>query len=189
MKVAYCYYLLSYNKGEIMGKTKSISEILNELPECVSLIEDKPDYLDCQKKEISKNITAFEAYKMMTSRQPEWLRILFKIRDNIVRPAGIRAIEGFTYLDEERIQSGETNAAHFFTITENTADKLTLEIKDSHLDVCLCLRITDNTQQPDKKMLYLIASVKNHNFWGRLYMMPVSKLHPFIVNKLFENIV
>ncbi|PIT49694.1 DUF2867 domain-containing protein [Snodgrassella alvi] len=172
----------------MISRQKAISKVQRELPDNVTMIADELDYLDCQKKEICKNITAYEAYKMMTSHQPEWLRMLFNLRDIVVKPAGVRAIKGFTNLEENKYQSGQINTAHFFTITEDIADKLTLIVKDSHLDVCLCLRITENISNPDKNLLYLVASVKNHNFWGRLYMLPVSVLHPFIVHKLFENI-
>ncbi|KDN12771.1 hypothetical protein SALWKB12_0578 [Snodgrassella communis] len=172
----------------MINRQKTISKTLTELPDNVTLVAEKLDYLDCQRKEICKNITAYEAYKMMTSNQPEWLRMLFNLRDILVKPAGVRAIQGFTNLDEDKYKSGQINTAHFFTITEDTADKLTLIVKDSHLDVCVCVRITENTSNPGKNMLYLVASVRNHNFWGRLYMLPVSVLHPFIVHKLFENI-
>ena len=58
-------------------------------------------------------------------------------------------------------------------------------MKDSHLDVCVYLRVVDNN---DKNKLYLITSVKNHNFVGKLYMLPVSIVHPYIVTNLFKNI-
>lgn len=141
-----------------------------------------------RRKKFAKNITACEAYKMMTSNQPEWLRMLLNLRDILVKPAGVRAIQGFTNLDEDKYKSGQINAVLFFTITEDTADKLTLIVKDSHLDVCICVRIIENTSNPSKNILYLVASVRNHNFWGRLYMLPVSILHPFIAHKLVDNI-
>lgn len=50
------------------------------------------------------------------------------------------------------------------------------------------LRINENAQNPHENMLYLITSVKNHNLWGRMNMVLVAVIHPYIVKKLFENI-
>ncbi|WP_081300778.1 DUF2867 domain-containing protein [Gilliamella apicola] len=166
-------------------KQKHIQQILAVLPNNITLIDEKIDYLDYQTIAIAKNITALDAYKIMTSHQPKWLEFLFKIRDFLVRLVGIKSIYGFNQLEQEHNNLESLNTLHFFTIIEQTPDKLTLQVKDSHLDVCLCLRIINNSE--DSNMLYLIASVNNHNFWGKLYMMPVSVLHPFIVRQLFSN--
>ncbi|MGE9548503.1 DUF2867 domain-containing protein [Snodgrassella sp. CS2] len=67
---------------------------------------------------------------------------------------------------------------------EKQKDTLTLTIRD-HLDVCLCIRIIKTKDYINK--LYVIISVKIHNFWGKLYMAPVFIIHPYIVYKLFNN--
>ncbi|PIT21897.1 hypothetical protein BGI36_04725 [Snodgrassella communis] len=97
----------------MINRQKTISKMLIELPDNVTLVAEKSDYLDCQKKEICKNITAYETYKVMTSNQPEWLRMLFNLRDVLVKPAGVRAIQGFTNLDEDKYKSGQINTVHF----------------------------------------------------------------------------
>ncbi|WP_100152138.1 DUF2867 domain-containing protein [Snodgrassella alvi] len=65
-----------------------------------------------------------------------------------------------------------------FTIIEKQKDTLTLTIRD-HLDVCSCIRIIETKDYINK--LYVIISVKIHNFGGKLYMAPVSIIHPYIV--------
>lgn len=166
-------------------KKKHIQQILAVLPNDTTLVGEKIDYLDYQTIAIAKNITALDAYKIMTSYQPKWLEFLFKIRDFLVRLVGIKPVHGFNKSEPHHHNLETSNTLHFFTIIEQTPDKLILQVKDSHLDVCLCLRIINNTEKIN--MLYLIASVNNHNFWGKLYMMPVSILHPFIVRQLFRN--
>ncbi|MCO6551348.1 MAG: DUF2867 domain-containing protein [Gilliamella sp.] len=170
------------------NKQNNIIKVRQTLPDNVSFIAEEIDYLDCQKKDISKKLTAYEVYKMMTSYQPRWLKILFKIRDCLVKLIGVKAINGFDSSAENKHQPDESNMADFFTITEETDDKLTLVVKDCHLDVCVCIRVVDKGNDISKNTVYLIASVKNHNIWGKLYMLPVAILHPYIVNKLFENI-
>ncbi|QYN43903.1 MULTISPECIES: DUF2867 domain-containing protein [unclassified Gilliamella] len=165
-------------------KQKATIKLLKSLLNNITLIDEKVDYLSYQSLDVCKNITAFEVYKMMTSYQPKWLVGLFKIRDFLGKSIGIKPINGFDNLAEKEPDIGST--VHFFTIIEKTRDTFTLIIRDFHLDVCLCLRIIETNDH--KKKLYLITSVKIHNFWGRLYMVPVSIIHPYIVYKLFKNI-
>lgn len=165
-------------------KHKATIKLLNSLLVNITLIDEKVDYLSYQCLDICKNITAYEVYTMMTSYQPKWLIGLFKIRDFLGKIIGIKPINGFDNLVEKEPDIGST--VHFFTIMEKKRDTLTLIIRDFHLDVCVYLRIMETNDH--KKKLYIITSVKNHNFWGRLYMVPVSILHPYIVYKLFENI-
>lgn len=162
-------------------KQKVTIEKLNNLLNKVTLISDNVDYISYQCLDISKNISAYDAYKMMTSNQPKWIEVLFRIRDFLGEIVGIKAIKGFDKLGDNEPDIG--SLVHFFTVAAKEKDALTLVVKDLHLDVCVYIRIVDN-----KNKLYLITSVKNHNFIGKLYMMPVSILHPYIVSKLLENI-
>lgn len=120
----------------------------------------------------------------MTSFQPKWMGGLFKIRDFLGKRVGIKPINGFDNLEEKEPDIG--SKVHFFTIIEKKKDTLTLIIRDLHLDVCLCIRIIETENYKNK--LYVITSVKVHIFLGKLYMAPVSIIHPHIVYKLFENI-
>ena len=165
-------------------KQKATFKLLNSLLDNITLIDEKVDYLSYQCLDICKNITAYEVYTMMTSYQPKWLVGLFKIRDFLGKSIGIKPINGFNNQVEKEPDIGST--VHFFTIMEKKRDTLTLIIRDFHLDVCVYLRIIETNDH--KKKLYFITSVKFHNFWGRLYMVPVSIIHPYIVYKLFENI-
>jgi hypothetical protein len=168
-------------KQENIKKTRQI------LPSNATLIANEIDYLDYQKKAISKNLTAYQAYEIMTSHQPKWLEILFRIRDCLVKAVGIKPINGFSRSRKENHDSNLNKIVHFFTITEETDNKLTLVVKDSHLDVCVCIIVIDEHDNSNKNTLYLIASVKNHNIWGKLYMLPVSILHPYIVKRLYSK--
>lgn len=165
-------------------KQKLSFERLNGLLSNITLVDEKVDYLSYQSQEVCKNVTAYEAYQMMTSHQPKWLAGLFKIRDFFGKRVGIKPINGFNKLEETDPDIG--SKVHFFTIIEKQKDTLTLTISDHHLDVCLCIRIIETKDYKNK--LYVITSVKIHNFWGKLYMAPVSIIHPYIVYKLFDNI-
>ncbi len=166
------------------SKTKLVIDNLNGLLNQLTLVAEDIDYLSYQTTSLPKDISAYDAYRMMTQSQPKWLKILFQLRDFLGLMVGIRTIKGFEQLSENIPNIGDI--VHFFNVIELEKDKLTLIVRDHHLDVCLHLRlIEDNDKQNN---LYVITSVKNHNFIGKLYMVPVSVLHPFIVNRLLRNL-
>ena len=165
-------------------KINIINKLNRLLNHQVTLIAEDIDYLSYQTASLPQDISAYDAYRIMTQSQPKWLKILFQMRDFLGRMVGIRTIKGFNQLTEDIPNIGDL--VHFFTVFELEKDKLTLVIKDHHLDVCLHLRLIDDNDQQNK--LYVITSVKNHNFIGKLYMVPVSVLHPFIVNRLLRNL-
>ena len=165
-------------------KTNIINKLNSLLNHQVTLIAEDIDYLSYQTASLPHDISAYDAYRIMTQSQPKWLKILFQMRDFLGRMVGIRTIKGFNQLTEDIPNIGDL--VHFFTVFELEKDKLTLVIKDHHLDVCLHLRLIDDSDQQNK--LYVITSVKNHNLIGKLYMVPVSVLHPFIVNRLLRNL-
>ncbi|PXZ05852.1 DUF2867 domain-containing protein [Gilliamella apicola] len=166
------------------SKTKLVIDNLNKLFNQVTLVAENIDYLSYQTASLPQDISVYDAYRIMTQSQPKWLKILFQMRDFLGRMVGIRTIKGFNQLTEDIPNIGDF--VHFFTVFELEKDKLTLVIKDHHLDVCLHLRLIDDNDKQNK--LYVITSVKNHNLIGKLYMVPVSVLHPFIVNRLLRNL-
>ncbi|OCG02289.1 DUF2867 domain-containing protein [Gilliamella sp. wkB112] len=165
-------------------KQKDTLNTLKALLNHITLVADNVDYLSYQSVNIPKNISSYDAYKMMTYHQPIWLRLLFSLRDFLGKIVGIESIKGFDKLGDDEPNVGST--AHFFTITEKDKQTLTLVVRDSHLDVCVHIRLVHANDFQNK--LYLITSVKNHNVIGKLYMLPVSIMHPYIVRNLFKNL-
>ncbi|OCG07627.1 hypothetical protein A9G13_05215 [Gilliamella sp. wkB178] len=166
------------------SKQKDTLNTLRVLLNHITLVADDVDYLSYQSMNIANNISPYEAYKMMTNHQPKWLGLLFSIRDFLGKIVAIEPIKGFDKLGEDEPSIGST--VHFFTITEKDKQTLTLVVRDSHLDVCVHIRLLRANDYQNK--LYLITSVKNHNVIGKLYMLPVSIMHPFIVRNLFKNL-
>ena len=165
-------------------KTNIINKLNRLLNHQVTLIAEDIDYLSYQTVSLPQDISAYDAYRIMTQSQPKWLKILFQMRDFIGRIVGIRTIKGFEQLSENIPNIGDI--VHFFNVMELEKNKLTLIIRDHHLDVCLHLCLIEDNDKQNK--LYVITSVKNHNFIGKLYMAPVSVLHPLIVNRLLKNL-
>ncbi|WP_123436484.1 DUF2867 domain-containing protein, partial [Pseudomonas brassicacearum] len=60
-------------------------------------------------------------------------------------------------------------------------DLLVLSVKDRHLDVMICLSITD-------RVFTITSTVVTHNVFGRLYMLPVGLVHKLLVNRDLERL-
>lgn len=66
----------------------------------ITLVDEKVDYLSYQSQEVCKNVTAYQAYELMTFHQPKWLAELSKIRDFLGKRIGINPINRFNKLEE-----------------------------------------------------------------------------------------
>lgn len=158
--------------------------VADNFPEDIDLIcaKEQLDYFDVQTMEISNELSAMDFYVLMTQHQPKWIGYSFSVRDFFCRLFGIKTIQGFTEGGIDR----EAKKAHFFQILDEQQDKLTLAIRDKHLDVCICIRLMPLNEQ--KNRVHVIASVKEHNILGKIYMVPVAKFHPIVVKSMFKNI-
>ncbi len=64
----------------------------------------------------------------------------------------------------------------FFLVEHSAPDVLVLTERDRHLDVMICLSISD-------RVFTITSSVVIHNAFGRFYMVPVGQVHKLIVNR------
>jgi len=73
-----------------------------------------------------------------------------------------------------------------FSIYAQTPDELVMGIDDRHLDVRVSvLKRPDN--DPSKYVISTVVVV--HNLLGRIYMLPVGRIHPLIVRALMRRAV
>lgn len=70
------------------------------------LVDEKVDYLSYQSQKVCKNVTAYEAYELMTFHQPKWLAGLSKLKDFLGKRVGINPINRFNKLEETELYIG-----------------------------------------------------------------------------------
>ncbi|NWE15430.1 DUF2867 domain-containing protein [Pseudomonas yamanorum] len=131
------------------------------------------DYYDTRSVPLPADITALEAWNIMTGEPGPFLRQAFRIRDGISSMFGVKRIGGFSGTRRETVQVG--GRLDFFLVEHCAPDMLVLTERDRHLDVMICLAIAE-------RVLTITASVVTHNTYGRLYMLPVGPAHKLIVN-------
>lgn len=134
--------------------------------------------------QISKqNLTAFDVYLLMT--QPnKVLKLCFGLRDLFSRLGGVKPIYGFCEPRPTRPpQPHET--LDFFDVVKNEEDELCLTSVDRHLSVMLHIALY---QEANMTKIMVTTSVKTHEWFGKLYMYPVSKAHGVIVRYMLKQL-
>jgi hypothetical protein len=131
------------------------------------------DYYDSRSVPLPVEITTLDAWNIMTAEQGLFMRLAFRMRDAISSLFGVRRIGGFSGARRETVHAGEQ--LDFFLVEHSAPDILVLTERDRHLDVMICLSITD-------RVFTITSSVVTHNVFGRIYMLPVGLAHKLIVN-------
>lgn len=129
-------------------------------------------YLDCQSVTLPAPITALEAWRLVMAKPLPGLRWAFWLRDAISARFGVARIGGFS---GDRVDDPQVGDHLDFFLIEHIDDQvLSLTARDKHLDVMTCITV-------DGMRLSITASVVTHNWFGRLYMLPVAPAHKLIV--------
>lgn len=152
-------------------------EIMRTQPRLVRETGDL-DYLHQANVQANVRVSAYEAYCRMTEKSSWPMRAAFWLRDQFCRLAGVDAIGGF----KRKPDNAPPNVGEkldFFSVEEISDTRLVLTVRDKHLDVMLSL--TADPVGDDATLVSETSSVVTHNFFGRLYMIPVRPIHHLIV--------
>ncbi|WP_419901399.1 DUF2867 domain-containing protein [Kiloniella sp.] len=133
---------------------------------------DELDFFDTQSVCLSKEISSIEAWRVLVSNPSPVLKLAFRIRDMVSSWFGVKRIGGFGSAWPKDVQVNDR--LDFFLVEYLTSRVLTLSVRDKHLDVMLCITT-------DQNVLTITSSVKVHNAFGRIYMIPVAPTHRLIV--------
>ncbi|RJL16556.1 DUF2867 domain-containing protein [Paracoccus siganidrum] len=153
-----------------------------------NVLETPVDQLDYRHRDetfVEPGMTALEVYRAMTSYNPLFLRVAFRIRDALCRLVGIESIGGFSTGDLPRTVAAG-NKLDFFDVHSISDDELVLYSDDRHLTVVVALQLDRETGLRQK--LSITTSVKTKEFLGRIYMLPVKPAHGIIVRGMLDSI-
>ena len=151
--------------------TRASVHTLRPLPEL--------DYHDSRSVLLPVQITALQAWNLMTAGQGPLMRLAFRTRDGISSLFGVKRIGGFSGTRREAVQAGDY--LDFFLVEHSAPEVLVLTERDRHLDVMTCVSLAD-------RVLTITSSVVTHNTFGRLYMLPVGPAHKLIVNSYLKRL-
>lgn len=121
---------------------------------------------------LGRPVTALEGWTLIRSRPSPLLGLAMRVRDAISGSFGVAPISGFSEARRTSIAPGERLG--FFLVEHASDTDLVLSVRDRHLDVMTWLSAQGRTYG-------ITSSVKVHNLFGRLYMVPVAPAHRLIV--------
>jgi len=151
--------------------TPSPAHTLSALPDL--------DYYHSRSVLLPVEITTLDVWNFMRAKPGRCMRLAFRTRDAISSLFGVERIGGFSGARRETVQAGEK--LDFFLVEHSAPDLLVLSVRDRHLDVMICLSITD-------RVFTITSSVVTHSVFGRLYMLPVGLVHKLLVNRDLERL-
>lgn len=120
---------------------------------------------------------------------PIWVDRLMSFRNYVMAKLGFKDLGTLSRLDRSKPASTYVTGDHvgIFTLMMNSPGEALLGVKDKHLDVTLS--IYKSCELDDKQAQITVTTVVHtHNWFGRLYMLPVTPMHRIIGPTVLKTI-
>lgn len=147
----------------------------------VRILDAEPnlDYFDMQEVRLPQEIGPLEVWNRTMAHPRPFLAFAFHVRDAISSLFGVKRIGGFSGRQAEAVKVGDK--LDFFLVEYADQDCLVLTERDRHLDVMTCI-------STEGEVVKITSSVKVHNLFGHLYMIPVGIAHRWIVRGMLRRL-
>lgn len=124
----------------------------------------------------SQNIDSVTRAIFLT--MPQWITGLLELRNNIVRPLGLKtSIDAVPSNGEGELKPG-TAIGVFEMLDRGLGEEIMLGEDDKHLDYRVSVRLE---REREKCWVVVSTAVKFNNWLGRAYFVPVKPVHKIIV--------
>jgi hypothetical protein len=110
---------------------------------------------------------------------PKWLQWLFRLRDILVRPFGLKGGSGDDFLKQfpRTVRAGGNYG--FVDIPAKNDNETVMQLSDRHLTAKLSAHIAPIANNQLK--ISIITAVHYHNLFGKVYFFIICPFHKFIV--------
>jgi hypothetical protein len=129
--------------------------------------------------------TALHWYLDFARRTPRWIDFLMRVRNRVVRLVGLKDVGQLAHVPSANSAAslGPGQRVGIYTIRSVSDEEVVFEILDKHLDVVMSVYrgAVENMQ------ITVTTLVFNHNWLGRLYMIPVTPMHKIIVRSILAR--
>lgn len=145
---------------------------------------DYTDVFACNVKEAKK--LSIEAIMIdFWTVMPQWVNVLFKLRNILVRPFGLET-GGFDDRSEKlkaMIYAG-SGSNGLMSVASKSDNEIVVLLSDTHLDAYMSVFI----EERDKlQIVSVITLVRYHNKLGRFYFFFIRPFHGVIVKSLLKS--
>ena len=130
------------------------------------------------------SLSPTEIFLRASRATPHWVDQLMAIRNRIVRLFGLKDVGALKTAGRAADSYKVGDRLSIFSILGKTENELLLGIDDHHLDV----RVSVLKSARDGLPHYVVSTVVHvHNLLGRLYMLPVGRIHPLVVRAMMAR--
>ena len=124
-------------------------------------------------------LSPVEIYLRASRATPAWVKGLMDVRNGVVRHLGLKTPGRLSDVGGKLASDYAVgDRIGIFSILALSDAELLMGIDDSHLDVRI------SVIKPGDGSYVLSSVVIIHNWIGRLYMVPVGQIHPWVVRAL-----
>lgn len=135
------------------------------------------------------SLSALGQFLKALQATPPWVNTLMTIRNQAVSAFGLKNLGTLSRLDPAKpacaYQPGDR--VGIFTLIANTADEVLLGDKDKHLDVVLSVHQAVDLNS-GRVLVTVTTVVHVHNWFGVLYMLPVTPMHRIISKTVLKAV-
>ena len=134
------------------------------------------------------SLSALGQFLKAIEATPAWVNTCMTLRNKVVEKIGLKNLGAMGNYDpgkaEENYQPGDR--VGIFTLLENSFEEVLLGDRDKHLDVVLSVH--RQTLSQGRVLVTVTTVVKQHNWLGRMYMLPVKPMHRWIAPAVLRSI-
>jgi hypothetical protein len=160
--------------------------MVSELPasSLLSSWRDVATFRDSYEAPLSDAALApIEILRRVMGGTPQWATGLMALRNRIVAPLGLKT-GPMNAPGNARRDPQVGDRLGLFAVFAVSDDELVVGVDDLHLDVRVSVLKLWRGGQPR----YVLSTVvRTHNGLGRLYMLPVGRIHPLIVRSMMRR--
>lgn len=140
-------------------------------------------------KNMSNAITIEDVGKAFFSSGPKWIEALFNLRNKIVGLFGLKTGKSSKSRQQmiEEFNCEPGTRLGLFKVFSKSTNELILGEDDKHLDFKVSLLLDKKVS--GENILVLSTVVIFHNWFGRLYFLPVKPFHRLIVPAMLKGVV
>ncbi len=149
----------------------------------LSQASENADFKDAYSAKLSHAaLSPTEIFLAASRAVPRWAEALMAIRNRMVRLVGLKDVGALRVPLQKAPQDYSVgDQLGIFLVFAKTEDEIVLGIDDKHLDV----RVSILKSPKDAAPGYTVSTIVNVRNWlGKLYMLPVSRIHPLIVRAM-----
>ncbi|MDR2139133.1 MAG: DUF2867 domain-containing protein [Tannerella sp.] len=146
------------------------------------------DYVDVFSTDIleDKRLTPDNLLIAFWTDFPKWVQLLFKLRDRLVKPFGLKTNENendFKHKFEEAIRS--SGQFHLMNVLAKSPNEIVVQLADAHLTAELSIH--NEKSNGTQLKINFITVVHFHNVWGKVYFFFVRPFHKMIVKTMMKR--